>query len=246
MDLSLSREQKAIRHLLNEQSPLDGIASYFAFYHPAARSRIVVYPENSRLATGYVAISRTGIDLFRPFLTLRLPPEDIDGGVDLIYSALPPGTAAIINALPADVPLLAALFDIQTEETVRLLVLDESRFEPIINVLVVETPSNNAYPRFVIRSTTTGSDEIAASAGINWQTDHFAEVSVNTNPRHRRQGFGRSVVAAAMNYVLGNGRTPLYAVTENNQASLQLAQSVGFVDKGFRHEILQGNLKPRL
>jgi predicted GNAT family acetyltransferase len=49
-----------------------------------------------------------------------------------------------------------------------------------------------------------------------------------------------------VSHVLANGRTPLYAVAENNQASQQLAQSVGFVDKGFRHTILHGSLKPRL
>jgi hypothetical protein len=241
--MSLSASRQAIRHLLNERSPLDGIASYFAFHHPEDRTQIVLYPADGRVTTGYVAISRTGMDLFRPFVTLRLPPDDINGGVELIYSSLPPGTAVIINALPGDAPLLQALFDIQSEETIQVLDLNESQFEPIINVLVTETASNNAYPRFVIRSTSTGSDEIAASAGINWQTDYFAEISVNTNPRHRRQGFGRSVVAAAVNYVLANGRTPLYAVTDNNQASLQLAQSIGFSDKGFRHTILQGSLK---
>jgi GNAT superfamily N-acetyltransferase len=244
--MSLASNRKAIRHLLNERSPLDGIAAYFAFHHSDDRTQIVIYPDDGSMTTGYVAISRTGMDLFRPFLTLRLPPYDMNGGVELIYSALPPGTAVIINALPADTPLLQAIFDVQTEETIQVLVLDESQFEPIINVLVTETASNNPYPRFVIRSTGTGSDEIAASAGINWQTDYFAEISVNTNPRHRRQGFGRSVVAAAVSHVLANGRTPLYAVAENNQASQQLAQSVGFVDKGFRHTILHGSLKPRL
>jgi len=243
--MTLAANRQAIRHLLNERSPLDGIASYFAFHHPEDRSQIVDYPTDGKVATGYVAISRTGIDLFRPLLTLRLPPNDMNGSLELIYGALPPGAAVIINALPADTPLLRALFDIQSEETVRVLVLDESQFEPIINVLVTETASNNAYPRFVIRSSTTGSDEIAASAGINWQTEYFAEISVNTNPRHRRQGFGRSVVAAAVNHVLANGRTPLYAVAGNNQASLQLAQSIGFSDQGFRHTILQGSLKPR-
>lgn len=244
--MSLTSNREAIRHLLNERSPLDGIAAYFAFHHADDRTQILKYPEDGSLATGYVAISRTGMDLFRPFLTLRLPPNDMNAGVELIYSALAPGTAVIINALPADTPLLQVLFDIQTEEPIQVLVLDERQFEPIVNVLVTETASNNPYPRFVIRSTGTGSDEIAASAGINWQTDHFAEISVNTNPRHRRQGFGRSVVAAAVSHVLANGRTPLYAVAENNQASQQLAQSVGFIDKGFRHTILQGSLKPRI
>lgn len=238
----MSSPRQAIRHLLNERSPIDGIADYFAFHHPEERTQIVTYPGEGQLAMGYVALSRTGIDLFRPFISLRLPPNDMNGGVELIYKAIVPETAVILNVLPTDAPLLQALFDIQAEENINILVLDESQFEPIINVLVTETASNNQYPRFTIRS----HDDIAASAGINWQTDYFAEISVNTNPRHRRQGFGRSVVAAAVNYVLTNGRIPLYAVADNNDASLQLAQSIGFLDKGFRHILLQGTLKPRL
>ena len=240
--MSSPSSSQAIRHLLNERSPIDGIADYFAFHHPQDRTQIVTYPGDGQKATGYVALSRTGIDLFRPFVTLRLPPNDMDGGVELLHRAIVPDTAVILNTLPTDAPLLQALFTIQAEETINILVLDESQFEPIINVLVTETASNNQYPRFTIRS----NDETAASAGINWQTDYFAEISVNTNPRHRRQGFGRSVVSAAVNYVLANGRIPLYAVTTNNDASLQLAQSLGFVDKGFRHMLLQGNLKPHL
>lgn len=244
--MTLSEKRQAIRPLLNEHSPLDGIASYFAFYHPAERTQIVNYPSEAKVATGYVAISRTGMDLFRPFLTLRLPPNDVAAGAELIYAALQPGTPVIVNALTSDMPLLRALFDSAVEENLHVLVLDEQVFEPVVNVLVTQSTSNNQHPRFVIRSAATGSEEIAASAGINWQTAHFAEIAVNTNPRHRRQGFGRSVVASAVSYVLENGRIPLYAVADNNEASLQLSQNVGFVDKGYRHTILQGNLKPRI
>jgi RimJ/RimL family protein N-acetyltransferase len=243
--MTLSDPQQAIRHLLNERSPMDGAASYFAFYHPANRTQIVTYPGGGQRPSGYVALSRTGIDLFRPLVTLRLPPNDFEGSVELLYGAMGEGTAVILNALASDLPLLQALFDIQAEEQLQILRLDEAQFEPVINVLVTETASNNEYPRFVIRSSSTGSEEIAASAGINWQTKQFAEISVNTNPRHRRQGFGRSVVSAAVNYVLANGRTPLYAVADTNEASLQLAQNLGFVDSGARHVLLQGVLKPR-
>ncbi|MCB8946017.1 MAG: GNAT family N-acetyltransferase [Ardenticatenaceae bacterium] len=237
----MSSARQAIRHLLNERSPLDGIADYFAFHYPEERTQIMTYPIDAALATGYVALSRTGIDLFRPFVTLRLPPDDMTGSLELLYKAIAPETAVILNMLPTDAPLLTALLDVQAEENINILVLDEDQFEPIINVLVTESASNNQYPRFIIRS----QDEIAASAGINWQNNFFAEITVTTNPRHRRQGFGRSVVAAAVNHVLANGRLPLYAVADNNEASLQLAQRLGFRDKGYRHVLLQGLFKPR-
>ena len=225
---------------------MDGVASYFAFYHPNNRTQLVTYPNAVTSPTGFLTISRTGIDLFRPFVTFRFPPNDMEGAVDLLYAALVPETAVILNALASDLPLIRAFFDIQTEERLQVLVLEANRFEPVINVLVQQTNSNNVYPRFVIRSNQTGASEIAASAGINWQTDCFAEISVNTSQRHRRQGLGRSVVSSAVNYVLENGRVPLYAVAENNDASLQLAQRLGFVDSGARHVLLQATLKPRL
>jgi predicted GNAT family acetyltransferase len=55
----------------------------------------------------------------------------------------------------------------------------------------------------------------------------------------RRQGFGRSVLAAMVQHVLDSGRTPLYHVDERNEASIQLAESVGFLDRGLRVVLLQ-------
>ena len=240
--MSLDDKRSAIRHLLNEQFVADGMAAYFAFYHPDDRTSLVTYPAGAERATGYVALSRTGMDLFRPLLTLRLPPMDMNAGVTLMYEAMPPGTAVILYG-PADIlPLMQALFDVQTVEHLQLLTLDRSQFEPIINVLVTQETAVNGVPRFAIRQ--SGEREVAASAGLNWQSPHFAELFVSTSPRNRRQGFGRSVAAAMVNYVLENGRQPLYAVSVTNQASLNLAQSIGFVDSGVRQIILQGTLKP--
>ncbi len=240
----LAQQRQSIRHLLNERIPLDGIASYFAFDHADNRTQIVTYPVDNH-PMGFVTLSRTGIDLFRPFVTLRFPPNDMEGSVDLLYASLMPETAVILNVLASDLPLLRAFFDIQTEELLNILALDPQQYEPVINVLVSQTASNNAYPRFIIRSNQTGENEIAASAGINWQTDHFAEIAVTTSQRHRRQGLGRSVVSSAVNYVLENGRIPLYAVSENNAASMQLAQNLGFFDSVARHALLQATLRPR-
>lgn len=208
---------------------------------------LVAAPEER--PAGYVALSRTGIDLFRPLVTMRLPTDHAadatEAAADLIRQALGPGQPVILSIPACYLPLIQALFDIQSEERLRLYALDPARFEPIINVLVARTIGPGNLPRYAIRSSQSGEEEIVASASLNWQSPAFAEIAVNTRPQHRRQGWGRSVVAALSQELLDSGRTPLYVVAEDNAASIQLAESVGFVDTGAREIMLQATLKER-
>jgi hypothetical protein len=241
----LAAIRRAIRHLLDEHNPADAAASYYAFYHPDAQTQILPYPAGAPRAQGYVTLSRTGLDLFRPLLTLRLPIQDMAASADVIYQSLAPGTAVILLAPVAYLPLLQALFEVHSEEHLDVLILDRTRFEPIINVLVSSTTGPNGLPRFVIRNSSSREQEVVAASGINWQTPQFAEISVNTTASHQRQGWGKSVAAATVQYLLANGRTPLYAVAEQNVASQQLARSIGFIGSGTSQVMIQGILKPR-
>jgi RimJ/RimL family protein N-acetyltransferase len=183
------------------------------------------------------------MDLFRPFVTLRLPIHDMQTSTNVIYEAIDAGTAVILHAPSHYAPLLHALFDIQTEDHLSLYQLRPSSFQPIINVLVTQDKAPNGLPRFAIRD--RESDVIGASATLNWQSPSHAEIGVTTNPGYRRRGWGRSVVSAMANYLLENGRTPLYVVAQNNEASIQLAESVGFTDSGVREIMIQATLRPR-
>lgn len=240
----LTAARQAIRSLLDERNPADGLSSYYAFYHAPDRTRIVTAPPGAARAVGYVTISRTAIDLFRALVTLRVPLGDMATAVDLIHSALAPGAAVLINAPAGYEALLGAVFELQSVERLRLLRLDAGRFEPVINVLVAQSTGANGLPRFIIRNR-AGGNEVVASSGINWQTPTFAELSVHTSPGYRRQGWGRSVVSAMAHQVLEDGRVPLYAVSTENDASYQLAASLGFVDTGVEHLFLQATLRPR-
>jgi RimJ/RimL family protein N-acetyltransferase len=219
------------------------MAAYYAYYHPDERTRLVTYPPNAQTATGYVAFSRTAIDLFRPFVTLRLPPLDMAGAVDLLYGALSPGAAVILTGPAEYRPLLLALFDTSREDQLRLYALDNARFETEINVLVTAAPSPNGLPRFVVDQ--PGEGGIVASASLNWQSPRFAEIAVNTAPHYRRRGWGRSVVVRLAEELLAGGRTPLYVVAEDNEASIALAESAGFTDTGAREVMLEGVLRPK-
>ena len=236
----LSEKRRAIRHLLDEQNPEDGMASYFAFYHPDNMTGIVTYPADAQRAAGFVTFSRTGMDLFRPLLTLRLPQGDMQAGADLIEQAVAPGTAVFLSSRQQDYPLVQALFDVQTEETLLTYELDRSRFETVINVLVTSSKGPNGLPRFVIQQPDGRSNQMmAASAGLNWMSPHFGEVSVNTSPNYRRRGWGKSVVSSMVNYLLENGRKPLYVVSQQNEASMQLAERVGFTYRGIQQILVQ-------
>lgn len=247
----LQNKRQAIRHLLREREPADAMAAYYALHHPEDKTTLVVPPASGESIRpgGYVALSRTGIDLFRPLVTMRLPTDhDADAteqAADLLRLALGSGQPVILSFPQRYGPLIHALFDVQSEERLRLYVLDPQRFEPIVNVLVTQSTGPGGLPRFTIRSSQTGEEEVVASASLNWQSPNFAEIAVNTRPQYRRQGWGRSVVAAMSQRLLETGRTPLYAVSEDNSPSIQLAESVGFVDTGVREFMLQAALKSR-
>lgn len=241
--MALTQQRRAIFHLLDDTNPADAMAAYFAFHHPDNRTILRPYPYSAIRAEGYVALSRTGMDLFRPFVTLRLPIHNMQTSADIIYEAIDAGTAVILNAPLRYAPLLHALFEVQTEEHLSLYQLRSSRFEPIINVLVTQDKTPNGLPRFSIRD--RDNEVVGASATLNWQSPDYAEIGVTTRPGYRRRGWGRSVVSAMANHLLANGRTPLYVVAQNNEASIQLAESVGFTDSGVREMMIQGVLKPR-
>lgn len=237
--MSLKNQRASLQHLLDETNPVDAQAVYYAYYHGDDKTRLFTYPQEASRAQGYIALSRTGMDLFRPLLTMRIPEDDFQVGFELINSAVPTETPVIIFSPEVYEPLLRALFDIQSETFYRLLVLDWDRFEPIINVLIVQTTAPNGLPRFVIRSPAKD-NQVTASAGLNWQTPQFAEIRIQTDPDQRRQGWGKSVLAAMVTHLQASGRTPLYLVEEHNDPSYQLATSVGFRDTGYRQILVQG------
>ena len=81
-------KRRAIRHLLREDDPADAMAAYYALYHPDDKTTLVVPPTTEgQRANGYVALSRTGIDLFRPLVTMRLPTDRLGYKVEITDEA---------------------------------------------------------------------------------------------------------------------------------------------------------------
>src|SRR5690606_20522355 len=113
---------------------------------------------------------------------------------ELLSRAVGPGQPVILSIPTRYRPLIDALFDIQSQEALRLYALSPQRYEPIVNVLVARATGPGGLPRYIIRSSQSGDDEVVAAASLNWQSPHFGEIAVSTRAQYRRQGWGRSVV----------------------------------------------------
>jgi len=107
-------------------------------------------------------------------------------------------------------------------------------------VLVVAEQGLGGLPRFVIRS----QGEVAAEAGVNWSSPHFAELFVHTKPAARERGWGRAVMTACTTWVVRSTRQPVYIVNETNGPSTALAEAVGYVDTGAREFAGEGVCRP--
>ena len=238
---SLAASRRAIRHLLDERDSAESRNAYYAFHHPDNRTTLTTYPADSGHALGYICQSRTGLDLFRPFITMRLPWGDVQASSDLIYNALPAGAPVMLSVPSLYMPLISALFDIQSQTETAFYLLNRRRHEPIINVLVTTGTGANGLPRFAVKH----DGIVAASASINWQSPNFAEIGVETNPQYRRQGYAKSVIAALNEHLLQSGMTSVYVVSAENQPSIQLAQATGFIDTGHREQFIEATLRPK-
>src|SRR5690606_21784019 len=119
-----------------------------------------------------------------------------------------------------------------------ILRLDPARYRPEMNALVVTRKDADGNPRAEVRR----GGQPVATAGVNWRSPIFAEVFVRVEPPARGRGFGRSVVKAVVAELLKLRVTPLYSVSEDNNASYDLAVDVGFVDTGAQECMAQAVL----
>lgn len=229
----LDPRRASLRPLLNETSVADALATYYALYHPPDRAEVVVHPRDSNQADGFLVRARTGLDLFRPLVTFRAPSEAV--AVDLFQAGLQAGRPVYLT-VPEPLALWANKhLDVTDAALHRVYRFNANQFEPMINVLAMMSTGPDGTPRCEIRS----GGQVSAVAGVNWQSPRFAEVYVYTDPAVRGRGWGRSVVSAVANQLVKAGRLPLYVVAESNDASIRVAEAVGFEDTGLREYVGQ-------
>ena len=226
------------RTQLHLSDSADALYAYYALYHDPRRTQLYVHENDAGHADGFVAVCQTGQRLFQPTVVLRTP--DASAAVELLRQALVPGRIYYLITTLDLRDAVAEVLDIGRPETNHIYGLDLFHFKPVINVLVVTERGLGGLPRFVIRS----QGEIAAEAGLNWASPHFAGVSVRTEPAARGRGWGRAVVTACTTWIVRSARQPLYFVSEGNESSIKLAEAVGYVDTGAREFAGEGVCRP--
>ncbi|MGA2821038.1 MAG: GNAT family N-acetyltransferase [Anaerolineales bacterium] len=217
-------DRDRLRTLLDEQSPRDALACYYALYHPAARTSLYVIAPPPGRPEAFLVRAQTGQDLFRPLITLRAPGSA--PAALLLQAALAPGESGYFS-LPTPLgSLLPSTLEIQQRSTLQIFMLEARSFQPVVNIFVTRSKSPDGLTRYEVRQ----AGRLLAAAGLNWRSRRFAEIFVHTEPETRERGYGRSVVSGLCAELLSEGLTPLYHVEPDNEASLRLATGLGFRD----------------
>jgi hypothetical protein len=232
----LKEKRQAIRPLLSPADPADALTSYYALWHDPHRTQLTLHHDARGRTDGFIAVCQTGIDLFRPLVTLR--GQDSTAIGELLQATLVTGRPYQVIV---PVMLAAAVREhMQFTQTslMQVHLLEPSRFQPIINVLVQRVTSADGTPRFQIES----QGQLVAMSGTNWRSPNFAEVFVYVHPQGRGRGWGKSVVSACTAALLEQRVRPLYMVEDGNTASVRIAEGLGYQDTGLREFIGEGRL----
>ena len=224
----LVTQRLSIQNLLDEGSPADAMEAYYALHHDQDRTKLFLHSEQGKHPDGFLVRAQTGADLFRPLVTLRARSDN--GASALFKAGLIPGRQYYVVVPYQFGEIAFRELQVSDPQVLRVYRLDPKRYKPIINVLVKAYQNPNQLPCHEISS----QGHIHAMAGINWRSPRFAEVYVVVDSAARGRGWGRSVVSALVGELCASRIEPLYVVSEDNDASLNLAQSVGFVDTGVR------------
>lgn len=233
----LNEKRRSIRPLLSPTDLGDAVTSYYALWHDPRRTQITVHYSSGQRADGFVVVAQTGIDLFRPLVTLRAENAAVAG--ELLRAALVRGRSYFIAVPVSQASAVRTFLEIEEPALNPVYILNPARFKPIINVLVQRVDSPEGAPRFEIRSR----GELMALSGTNWRSPDFAEVFVFTHADARGRGWGQAVVSACTGALLEENLRPLYIAGEGNHASAHVAGALGYVDSGLREFTGTGRLR---
>ncbi len=222
---AIFEQRKHIRRLFDPDRAADAPTAYYALFHNPNKSVLTVQQDPHARAIGFAGEFRTGIDLFRPLVTLRAPSPEV--AADLLERVLTVNRAYILFASADQIAYTGGSLHVENERRLNILELDRALFEPEINVMVKQRTGPDGLPSFIIES-----NGYKAVAGINWQSPSFAEIFVHTDAAVRQKGWGLSVTIALTQHILATGRTPLYLVEPDNDPSLRLAEKIGYIDTG--------------
>lgn len=204
------------------------MAAYYALDHPESRTTLYGYFSGDGSVLGFLAVARTGFDLFRPLLVPFVAQPVAMAG--LLREALLPGRPALLHVPIEQRDWALEVVELSEPRSLELLRCDPRSFQPLINVLVVESKTDQDWPRFEIKSR----DVVQAGSGINWKGRKFGEIYVEATREGQTRGFRRSVMAPVMLRLLSERRIPLFRVSEEDVAAQMEAVDLGFRRTGER------------
>ena len=223
--LDLDQRQQ-LSGLLDSLSASDAAAEYYALHHPSDKTRLFTVGTNRGTPTGFMAVARTGLDLFRPLLVPFVGHGEALRA--LLAQIMPEIGAGIVRISTQQLGWLEGSVEIDELARFEILRLAPDQFEPTLNVLVVESPTPDGNPRYEVR---TADGEFAA-AGLNWLGPRFGEIYLQSSDGARRRRLTRSVLSAMLGRLMGQRRHPLYMVREADPVARTEAFQLGFRPTG--------------
>jgi len=178
---SPSDQRRLMTTLFDIHSPIDAPTAYYALYHDAKRSQIAVKTGSDGRAIAFAGRFQTGLDLFRPVVTLRCPTGEI--AADLLADILVVGRPYILFSNVNQLALTGGSLQVANERILSIYVLNPSHFKSEMNVLVRHSVAQDGTPRAEIES-----NGVRAVSGVNWQSPGFAEIYVHVDADARQKG----------------------------------------------------------
>ena len=226
--MSILEARKRVRALIDDANPAQSPTAYYALFHSNDKSALFTAENDQGKTIGFVGRFQTGVDLFRPLVTLNCPTPEVAAA--LLSQALVVGRPYILFAGLNQLTKVGGSLQIESQRILQIYTVESARFHPQINVMVVNKTAHDGTPRCEVLS----NGKAMAVAGVNWKSPAFAEIYVHTETAARQKGWGKSVVSGVTNRLLEDGIRAVYLVENGNDASRQLVESLGFVDTGSR------------
>jgi hypothetical protein len=226
--MSINESRKQIRPLVDDSNPADSPSAYYALFHPAEKSALATYQTPSGKTTAFAGRFQTGVDLFRPLVTLRAPSPDI--AAYLLAQLLVVGRPYIFFAPLNQLAMVGGSLEVENQRIARIYTLEPARFSPQMNVLIQHKTAHDGTPRCEIKS----NGQVVASAGVSWKSPAFAEIYVQALGPARQKGMDQAVLGALAGVLLNQGLRAVYLAENGEDGSRAMVESLGFVDTGSR------------
>jgi RimJ/RimL family protein N-acetyltransferase len=219
--------------LLDPTDPEDALTLYYALHYPTDRVTVHVLSEQDQ-PVGFLAVCQAAVELWTPLVVMRTVSADVS--YRLLHECLSPGREYVFAIAEWDVPPLERACRIWDRDHERIYTLRPADFEPVRHPALRRNDRLDGRVRFEI----VLDGHVVSRAGTNWESPNFAEIGVMTDEAYRGRGLAKAVVSACTDILLERDIAPLYIASEENAASRQVCESLGYTFHGQREFACRG------